>query len=142
MGRKQLRRRPRRGREAAEEEIARRLGNDVGGERDACFDLGDLVARWDIDGATDGHEVEEHNITMATTDERLEEIAAEILSGMAEISPSGVVVCDGLEQHLRGLRDELADKDRSVYWSVMRGEAPGAHAVQPGPLDVTCRLRC
>jgi hypothetical protein len=69
----------------------------------------ELVAEWGIDGAVNGAEAEEYDITADTTDERLAEIEDEILTGLAEISESGTAVCPELHGYLRQLRDEQAD---------------------------------
>lgn len=95
---------------AAEEEIEALLGEDPAGWADK-----DLVGLWDIDGAVNGHEAEEHGITAQTSDERLEEIERKILAGLAGVSENPVAVCHGLDTYLRGLRDKLiaeaADED-------------------------------
>ncbi|GHJ34288.1 hypothetical protein TPA0910_87210 [Streptomyces hygroscopicus subsp. sporocinereus] len=88
--------------QAAEEEIEEKLSD---------FDESDLVTEWDIDGATNGSEVDEYGITADTTDERLDEIEATILKDLADVSPSDVVVCHGLDDYLRELRDKLAEDD-------------------------------
>lgn len=90
--------------QGAEEEITKYL--------DGAFDDTDEVAQWDIDGAVNGSEADDHDITADTTDERLDEIAAEITAGLAEVSESGVAVVHGLDEYLRGLRDELAEDER------------------------------
>lgn len=69
------------------------------------------VTVWDVDGATNGEEVSEYDITAATTDERLDEIEEEIRSSLAEVSDSGEVALEGVDEYLRGLRDELAADD-------------------------------
>lgn len=101
---------------AAEEEIEKFLGLST---QDGGWDSGpnqgfpesDLVAVWDIDGVVNGEEVAEYGITADTTDARLEEIRQEILSDLAGLGDSSVVVCRGLDDHLKGLRDELAEED-------------------------------
>ncbi|MBM9510058.1 hypothetical protein [Actinacidiphila acididurans] len=123
--------------QAAENEIAERLGNVFNpGPVDAYFDTDDVIAVWDIDGAVNGDEAEEYGITAATTDERLDEIAADILSNLASCGEGSTVVCEGLDAHLRGLRDEMLRQDKEVYWSVMRGPSPDAYAVQPEPAGI------
>lgn len=98
----------------AEEEIQERLGLNLGyGDFDADtqgFDPDDLVTEWDIDGVVNGEEAEEYGITADTTDARLDEIEAQILKDLAECGP-GVGVCHGLDDHLRELRDNLAEDD-------------------------------
>ncbi|MFF5265128.1 hypothetical protein ACFY4C_40110 [Actinomadura viridis] len=105
--------------QAAEEEIAARLGLD---RKDAAmdgrgFEAADLVAEWDVDGAVNGEEAAEYGIVADTSDERLEEIAVDIIAQlaegdpspvvpeMAEGSPSPVVVVPGLGEYLRQLRE-------------------------------------
>jgi transcriptional regulator with XRE-family HTH domain len=87
---------------AAEEEIEMLLG--------VSYDEDDLVAEWDVDGATNGHEAEEYGITGDTTDERLRDIKTQITKDLAECGP-GFPVCHGLLDYLRGLRDDLAEED-------------------------------
>lgn len=99
---------------AAEAEIEERLGLSLGygdyGFENQGFGDEDLVAEWDIDGATNGCEAEEYSITAETTDERLDEIEAEITRDLAEGSPSEVAVVHGLDEYLRGLRRDLAEQ--------------------------------
>lgn len=95
---------------AAEEELEEHLGLPTEGnlyarEPGQGFDVSDLVDIWDISGATNGCEVSEYDITADTTDERLDEIEAEILKDLS--GPSGVTVCHGLSSYLRELRDDL-----------------------------------
>lgn len=94
---------------AAEEEIELLLGVDL--DLQEAFDSSDLVQEWDIEGATNGDEVSEYDITSTTSDERLEEIADSITQDLAGVGESAVVVVDGLQEHLRRLRDELAEED-------------------------------
>ncbi|MTE20227.1 DUF1870 family protein [Streptomyces sp. TRM43335] len=101
---------------AAEEEIEKHLGLPTqdggwGDEPNQGFPERDLVAVWDIDGAVNGEEVTEYGITADTPDARLEEIAQEILSDLAACNGSTVAVCHGLDDYLKGLRDELAEED-------------------------------
>jgi transcriptional regulator with XRE-family HTH domain len=99
---------------AAEEEIEERLGLPSDGYGDGPnqgFDDSDLVAVWDIDGATNGSEVGDYDITADTTDDRLDEIEQEILADLAGCGGSSVVVCPGLDDYLRSVRDDLADED-------------------------------
>ncbi|CAM5503190.1 MULTISPECIES: helix-turn-helix domain-containing protein [Streptomyces] len=88
--------------QAAEEEIEEKLGD---------FDESDMVTEWDIDGATNGCEVDVYGITADTTDERLDEIEATIIKDLVDVSASDVVVCHGLDTYLRDVRDELAEED-------------------------------
>ncbi|MEU0937550.1 hypothetical protein [Embleya sp. NPDC005971] len=74
---------------------------------DVPWDEADLVAVWDVDGATNGDEVTEYGITADTTDERLDEIEEEIRVSMAGAGEGDVVVLDGVDTYLGGLRDEL-----------------------------------
>ena len=100
---------------AAEEEIREKLGCDLSyGTIDADtqgFDPSDLVAQWDIDGATNGAEATEYGITADTSDERLDEIEAEITKDLASVSDSNVAVVHGLGDYLRQVRDEQANED-------------------------------
>ncbi|MFI8944103.1 helix-turn-helix domain-containing protein [Streptomyces syringium] len=101
---------------AAEEELEAHLGlpsqeHGYSDEPNQGFDDGDLIAVWDIDGATNGCEVDEYDITADTTDDRLDEIEAEILRDLVGCGESGVAVCHGLDDYLRELRDDLADED-------------------------------
>ncbi len=100
--------------EAAETEIEEHLGLALGhgarGFEHQGFGDGDVVTEWDIDGATNGCEVEEYGITAETSDERLDEIAAEITRDLAEIGESKVAVVHGLDEHLRILRADLAEQ--------------------------------
>lgn len=89
---------------AAEEEMEGLISADA-----IDYPADSVVAVWDIDGAVDGHEVEEFGITAQTTDARIDEIEAEILAGLAGCGEGSVAVCDGLNSHLRTLRDELRE---------------------------------
>jgi transcriptional regulator with XRE-family HTH domain len=108
--------------QAAEEEIEQHLGCNLGygdiGADTQGFDEIDIVAEWDTDGATNGGEANEYGITADTTDDRLEEIAAQITKDMAACAPTRegddrtpVAVVHGLDEYLRDLRDELANED-------------------------------
>ncbi|MGW1189261.1 hypothetical protein [Streptomyces sp. NPDC002559] len=92
---------------AAEEEIEAALG--TGHPDEHPFGEKDLVGMWDIDGAVNGNEAEEYEITATTSDERLEEIEREILAGLAGCGGSPVAVCHGLDTHLHDLREELRE---------------------------------
>lgn len=92
---------------AAEDEIEALLGCNSDPSNARQWDDADLVAIWDIDGATNGYEADEYDITADTTDERLDEIEQEILADLAACNGSTVAVCHGLDDYLRGLRDEL-----------------------------------
>ncbi|WP_225636728.1 hypothetical protein [Streptomyces solaniscabiei] len=98
--------------QAAEAEIKEQLGLTLGygdlGVGNQGFGDGDVVAEWDINGATNGSEVEEYGITAETTDERLDEIEAEITRALAGVSESKVAVVHGLNEYLRDLRRDLA----------------------------------
>ncbi|MFB8020773.1 hypothetical protein ACFC36_19635 [Streptomyces rubiginosohelvolus] len=97
--------------QAAEAEIEEHLGQSYSGMGfEQAFDDSDLVAQWDINGATNGHEAEEHGITAETSDERLDEIAAKITGDLAKCGESTVAVVHGLDEYLRGLRAELAEQ--------------------------------
>ncbi|MFJ6659727.1 hypothetical protein ACIQNG_25740 [Streptomyces sp. NPDC091377] len=76
-----------------------------------AFDDADLITVCDIDVAVNGLEADEYDITAATTDERLAEVAQQIIANLAESSPSTVVVCPGLDVYLRDLRKEQCDAD-------------------------------
>lgn len=93
--------------QAAEEEIIAEIGFDS--DYDAT-DPTDLVTVWDVDGACNGYEVEEYNITADTTDERLDEIEEIIRQSLVDVSDSPVVVLDGVAEYLRDKRAELAVK--------------------------------
>ncbi|TMZ67395.1 hypothetical protein EMG21_28710 [Klebsiella pneumoniae] len=93
---------------AAEAEIRRLLGLD--GHEPHLIDYdSDQVSVWDIDGATNGNEADEYNITATTTDDRLDEIEEEIRKDLAEVSGSGVAVLEGVGEYLRQLRDDAAE---------------------------------
>lgn len=99
--------------QAAEDEIRARLGSDSYSNRwtppleDQGFPAADLVGVWDLScGVLNGYETEEFGITAETTTERLAEIEAEILSGLAGCGDNPVAVCAGLAGHLEELRDE------------------------------------
>lgn len=66
-----------------------------------------LVAAWDVDSATNGDEVEEYNITAATTDQQLEKIEEDIRSSLLKTSPSTEIVLEGVGDYLANLRDDL-----------------------------------
>ncbi|MCX5078758.1 hypothetical protein OHA84_37980 (plasmid) [Streptomyces sp. NBC_00513] len=96
--------------QAAEDEIETKLG--LAHPYDQVFEENDLIGQWDVDAALNGLEAEEYGITADTSDERLDEIAAEILGDLADCGGNTVVVCAGLEAHLRTLRDDAAtDQD-------------------------------
>lgn len=99
--------------QAAEEEIEKLLGlpTGYGDDPNQGFPDSDLIGVWDIGGATNGCEVDEFGITADTTDARLEEIEQEILTGLAGCGDSPVAVCHGLDDYLKGLRDDLAEED-------------------------------
>lgn len=122
---------------AAAAEIAELLGLDEHGylPEESVFEEADQVAEWGLEGALNGDEVTEYGITGETTDQRLGEIEADILAQLAECGEGSPAVCPGLLEHLEELRDERIARD-DVVWSVVRGESPGARAVEPGPLSV------
>lgn len=107
---------------AAEEEIEKLLGLDrapggIDSENQGFAEI-DIVAEWDVDGASNGSEADDYDITGNTTDARLEEIAAQITRDMAECAPSRegdertpVAVVHGLEEYLTQLRDDLAEEE-------------------------------
>lgn len=100
--------------QAAEAEIEKRLGiatSESDSSPGIAFDDSDLVTEWDTDGAVNGQEADQFDITADTDDERLDEIAAEITQDLVDASPSDVVVVHGLDGYLRGIRDELARED-------------------------------
>ncbi|MGW5353384.1 helix-turn-helix domain-containing protein [Streptomyces sp. NPDC004031] len=95
---------------AAEDEIEKALGlGSDSTDSYGPFDEADQVAVWDIDGAVNGSEADDYDITADTTDERLDEIAAEITRDLANISDSKVAVVNGLEEYLQNLRDQLIE---------------------------------
>ncbi|MFF8387858.1 hypothetical protein ACF053_30035 [Streptomyces kanasensis] len=86
-----------------------------------AFAADDVLVVWDVDGAVNGSEADDYDITADTTDERLDEIAREITAELAQAerqtfpAPDGtsvttdpVVFVDGLDAHLRELRDGLS----------------------------------
>ena len=98
--------------QAAEEEIEEKLGSNLStDDLRYQFESDDLGVEWDIDGAVNGSEVDDYGITADTTDERLEEIEQQILSDLADCGEGSVVVCHGLDDYLKELRDGLADED-------------------------------
>lgn len=101
--------------QAAEAEIEEKLGLNLGygdiDEDTQGFDEADLVAEWDLEGAVNGGEAEEYGITTDTTDERLDEIAADITRNLADCGSGEVAVVHGLDEHLRQLRDDAADEN-------------------------------
>ncbi|RSS38911.1 hypothetical protein [Streptomyces sp. WAC08241] len=96
---------------AAEEEIEEIVSHY---DNEYDVDPADLIVVWDLDGATNGCEAEEYEITLDTTDERLDEIAKEIRTGLAGCDGPGrsvdTVVVEGLKRYLEELRDN-ADQD-------------------------------
>lgn len=101
--------------QAAEEELEDHLGCNLGqGDFEADtqgFSDSDLVAVWDLDGATNGQEADEYNITADTTDARLEEIEQQILADLAGGGESRIAVWPELGDYLKQLRDGLAEED-------------------------------
>ncbi|MFD4392613.1 hypothetical protein [Streptomyces sp. NPDC058495] len=97
---------------AAEEEIEEIVARY---EDKYAVDPAELIAVWDLDGATNGCEAEEYEITADTTDERLDEIAAQIRADMADCDSTGrtsdTVVVVGLNAYLRDLRSNAATDD-------------------------------
>jgi len=71
----------------------------------------ELVTVWDTDGAISGSEAEDYDIDAETTDERLDQIEAEILENLKGVSGSDEVVLEGVADHLRQLRDDADDED-------------------------------
>lgn len=101
---------------AAEEQIEKLLGLPTqdggwGAEPNQGFADSDLIAVWDVDGAVNGLEADEYDITADTTDSRLDEIEQDILSNLVHCGDSPVVVCHGLSDYLKQMRDGLADED-------------------------------
>lgn len=122
--------------QAAEQEIDTLTGNGYDGA-EGMFGENELVSVWDVDSAVNGSEAEEYGITSTTTDERLDEIAAAIVKDLTDASESGVAVVAGLDTYLTGLRDDLLEQDKTVYWSLMGGQAPGVAAVRPETAGIT-----
>ena len=83
---------------------------------------------WGIDGVITGSEADEYGITAETTDERLDEIEEEIRKSLIDISPNGVVVLDGIDRHLRELRDELLSDAIDAAVDTAEGAAEQAEA--------------
>jgi len=99
---------------AAEAQIEEALGLiDRYSDPNQGFDESQLVNVWDISAATNGYEVSEYGITAETTDQRLDEIAIEIMNDLAGVSGSDVVACHGLHAYLRERRDDLEREQRS-----------------------------
>lgn len=96
--------------EAAEEHIMKHLGCKDFNDSNQGFADSDLVTEWDVDGAINGFEVENYGITADTTDERLQEIEADIVKDLAGCGGTSVVVVHGLDDHLKSLRKEQRDK--------------------------------
>jgi hypothetical protein len=98
--------------EEAEAEIEEHLGlsGGSGSHWGPRFDDSDLVSQWDADSAVNGCEAQEYGITALTSDERLEEIAADITRHLADIGESKVAVVDGLEDYLRQVREGIAEQ--------------------------------
>ncbi|MDX3232566.1 hypothetical protein [Streptomyces sp. ME19-01-6] len=96
---------------AAEEQIEKTLGCGYFSNDLPPFGDEDLVGVWDIDGAVNGQEVDEYDITADTTNALLDEIEQDILDNLRDCGDQQVVVCHGLGDYLRGLRDELAEDD-------------------------------
>lgn len=92
---------------SAEEAIAEHL-NVNSESTDRGFPDSVLVTVWELEGYSNGDEVAEYGITASTTDERLSEVASLIIAGMVEVSPGAVVVLDGVNEYLCGLRADLA----------------------------------
>ncbi|MGI5122798.1 hypothetical protein ACQEU5_25105 [Marinactinospora thermotolerans] len=121
---------------AAEAEVEALVGDpqDWGDHWDAS----ERVTVWDVDGATNGDEVEEYGITAATTDEELEGIEEQILDALTEVSPSGEAVLEGVDEYLRSERDRLVEEAReTLYWSLVEGAIPAGRAVDPEPAGLT-----
>ncbi|MFF1284328.1 helix-turn-helix domain-containing protein [Streptomyces sp. NPDC058299] len=97
--------------QAAEEEIEDKLGSNLSAGDLGHFAPDDRVTEWDLDGAVNGSEVDDYGITADTTDARLEEIEQQILSDLAACGEGSVVVCHGLDDYLKELRDDLAEED-------------------------------
>lgn len=97
--------------EAAVEEIEEKLGLNLGygdwDEDTQGFSDSDVVGQWDLNSASNGDEAEEYDITAETTDERLDEIEADILSNLADCGDNKVNVCRELAGHLQQLRADL-----------------------------------
>lgn len=71
------------------------------------FSPDDEVQEWGIESAVNGLEVDEYAITADTTDERLDEIEADILASLTECGAGGPAVSHDLGVYLRERRDEL-----------------------------------
>lgn len=89
---------------AANDAIDARLTGGRFEEETQGFSDADIIGVWDLDGAVNGYEAEENDITADTTDDRLEEISAEIHQGIAGCGDNQVVVIPGLTEYLQGLR--------------------------------------
>lgn len=95
--------------EAAEQEILARVGFESPAEK--TFGEDQLVFVVDIDSAINGYEAEEFGITAETTGARLEEIAKEIIEGLADSfdREADEIVVEGLDEHLKELRTRAAE---------------------------------
>lgn len=93
---------------AAEEAIADLTAGESFSERD-------VVACWEVAEAVNGEEIDEYGITGATSNERLQEIADEIVDELANnsLNSSGIAVCPGMIEHLQMLRDRLVRETTS-----------------------------
>ncbi|MFB7359601.1 hypothetical protein [Streptomyces gardneri] len=98
----------------AEEEIEEIVGRY---ENEYDVDPADKIAVWDLDGAVNGQEAEEYDITKDTSDERLDEIALDIRTNLAGCDSDSrtvnTVVVEGLEEYLQGLRDNAGADDEN-----------------------------
>ena len=95
---------------AAEAEIEKLCG-DPGDGWDGAWEASECVTVWDADGATNGEEAAEYDITADTTDERLDEIEEQIRQDLVGISDSDEVVLEGVDDYLRQLRDDAETGD-------------------------------
>ncbi|MCX5078760.1 hypothetical protein OHA84_37970 (plasmid) [Streptomyces sp. NBC_00513] len=125
---------------AAEREIA-----DLIGERypeDLPADMNpDLIQEWDLDSATNGEEADAYDITDETTDERLAEIEADILSNLAMCGSieNPKIVCHGLDSYLEGLREQKIAEAREKVEDELEAIAE-AVASRPDTVKRAARL--
>jgi hypothetical protein len=98
---------------AADEEIDQILGaNEPSWSYSGHWSETDLVAAWDPADLERRLLIDEYGITGATTDARLEQIAKDVVEGLATCTGTErVTICPGIEDYLRELRDDLAEDD-------------------------------
>lgn len=91
----------------AEEEIADLVCSEEG----PALGGGGTLEVWAIDSMGDTWTAEEAGITAQTTDEELDRIEEKLLAEFREGMDQPTAVIDGLDDYLRGLRDELVAEE-------------------------------